>query len=112
MKKREREKKEEEIKYREKKKKQTDEKRYKSLAIEHRYPRMVPRYFRFSTMQLITVIRAFTYTDKNQTDTVCPVKRTAYYRQTPVLSMYNANKNSNFREKEFLRLENEPYLNP
>lgn len=93
------------------KKKQTDEKRYKSLAIEHRYL-MVPRYFRFSTMQLITVIRAFTYTDKNQTDTVCPVKRTAYYRQTPVLSMYNANKNSNFREKEFLRLENEPYLNP
>lgn len=40
-----------------------------------------------------------------------PGERTAYYRQTPVLSIYNAIKNSNFREKEFLPLENEPYLN-
>lgn len=46
---------------------------------------MVPRHFRSSTMQLITVIRAFTWTDRDQAGTVCPKgKERPYYRQTPV----------------------------
>lgn len=81
-----------------------------SIDIEHRY-RMVPRYSRPTTIQLITVIRAFTYIDKNQT--VSPWwKKPAYYRQTPVPSIYSSIKNSSFGEKERVAtsLENETNL--